>query len=222
MGKCRAPRTNRRRTRFARHGRHAQNCGQNKIDILHALLASMPARGANGSRGKSVRIAKRGPPSCGLSDQAFPHAIQRRELLGNFNDFRPATLPRNRLPVQPPLPACAARPFRKDERPPARAKLLPKRAAYISPDASPAGRNEDLCGWHRFARRNDRLIIGGQRSARSAARWFKGRAQLLILVLKLVKAVINPAQGEQFLVRTLLSEASLCGIRVCDRHAGWC
>jgi len=70
-----------------------------------------------------------------------------------------------------------------------------------------AGGDENLFGWHRFARAGmNRLIVGGQRSARSAARWFKGRAQLLILVLKLVKAVINPAQGEQFLVRTLLSK----------------
>src|SRR6266436_2412527 len=57
----------------------------NKIDILHALLLQC-LREAQMEAGEIREDRKTRPPSCGLSDQAFPHAIQRRELLGNFND----------------------------------------------------------------------------------------------------------------------------------------
>src|SRR5882762_10472253 len=175
----------------------------NKIDILHALLLQCP-REAQMEAGEIREDRKTRPPSCGLSDQAFPHAIQRRELLGNFDDsnqrhFRAIGYQFNsRFPHARP-----AHSIKMNVRPRAQSFCQTRR---IHVTGCFAGGNENLCGWHRFARRNDRLIIGGQRSARSAARWFKGRAQLLILVLKLVKAVINPAQGEQFLVRTLLSK----------------
>ena len=50
------------------------------------------------------------------------------------------------------------------------------------------------------------LIISRNGRACFALRRLEGRAQLLIFVLELVQAIVDPAQGEQLLMRTLLAQ----------------
>src|SRR5690242_4596865 len=81
------------------------------------------------------------------------------------------------------------------------------RAAYISPEASPA---EISTGMRAIQARLPRsvLIIGGEWSARGPGR-SHGQAQFLIFVLKLVEAVVNASLAQQLLMRALLAQASL-------------
>ena len=74
-------------------------------------------------------------------------------------------------------------------------------------------------------RATPRLIVGGQ--------WLRGpweprhrvvrkrHRQLLLLILELVEAIVDPADEQQFLVRTLLAQAALVedenAMRVLDR-----
>src|SRR5271157_4041417 len=82
-----------------------------------------------------------------------------------------------------------------------------RRAAYMSPEASPAESNRGIGG------------IGGRccsiagrkrrRQRRGACEAISGQrfVELLLLILQLVQPVVNPALRQQFLVRALLAQA---------------
>ena len=53
-----------------------------------------------------------------------------------------------------------------------------------------------------------RLVIARNGSARFVSRRLEGRAQLLVLVLELIQAVVDSAFGEQLLVRALFTQSA--------------
>src|ERR1700730_458377 len=83
-----------------------------------------------------------------------------------------------------------------------------RRAAYMSPLASPAESSSDMRGMR---------SVGGwqrRRQRRCASRCMRdvyraGQMELLFLVLQLVQAVVDAAFGEQLLMRALLAEPAL-------------
>ena len=105
------------------------------------------------------------------------------------------------------------------------------RAAYMSPEASPAEIRTSVGGIrvaidiflardHADSRRAGARPAGIVASC--ARRDRHGYAQLLVLVLELVEAVVNAALGEQFLMGALFAQTALCGRPESDRRAGSC
>src|SRR5882757_6457885 len=79
-----------------------------------------------------------------------------------------------------------------------------RRAAYMSPEASPAERRSGMggmCGWRRS-------VAGGRDGRFRRAVGVERKVQLLLLVLQLIKPIVNAALGEKLLMRALLAQAA--------------
>ena len=114
-----------------------------------------------------------------------------------------------------------------------RRSAVASRAAYISLEASPAEiRISERHARVRTSRGTTALrqsavsaksVIGGKRlreSGRPGAG--KGNLKLLFLVLKLVEAVVNSAQRQQFLMRALFAQPAFVEHQNAIARAEWC
>src|SRR5262245_20252650 len=84
-------------------------------------------------------------------------------------------------------------------------RAVARRAAYMSPEASPAERRSGRGGMSG----SERLIAGGQSGSFRGAASLDGKRQVLLLVLELIEAVVDAALEEKLLVRALLAQAPL-------------
>src|SRR5215472_10562699 len=117
-----------------------------------------------------------------------------------------------------------------------RFRAVARRAAYMSPEASPAERSKDIGGMNESSlyyptnakrTRSDRFCLPRRRKGRVfraallIARWCRRgehrrprpergsfSRQLLFLVLELVEPVIDPTLGQKLLVRAFLAQAA--------------